>query len=155
MVKKWLGPQWFALLLKLYGVAIEYNLNPICKRMSSAKKSEQVATLQATFVYYKDQFNYLHVTFASNLSLISTTLSLVWSMTTLNAIGNSIQFFRFVYTDLEVYQLRQSVMELMLYGTVNATLADSREALDVKIQLHPSNGSNRNVQRLQIWALSI
>ena len=76
-------------------------------------------------------------------------------MTTLDAIGTGIQFFRFVDTDLEVYQLRQSVMELMLYGTVNATLADSREALDVKIQLHPSNGSNRNVQRLQIWALSI
>ena len=94
MVKKWLGPQWFALLLKLYGVAIEYNLNPICKRMSSAKKSEQVATLQATFKYYKNHLNEPHLTFAADSSLLDTMLSLFWAMTTLDAIGTGIQFFR-------------------------------------------------------------
>ena len=48
MVEKWLGPQKFALFLKLWGVATEDNLNPIWKRMASAKKSEQVSTLQVT-----------------------------------------------------------------------------------------------------------
>ena len=46
-------------------------------------------------------------------------------------------------------------MELMLSVTANPSLADAREALYVNIQLTPSDGSNRNVQRLQIWALSI
>ena len=144
-----------SIFLNLCGVARKANLNPIWKRMASVKNSEQVATLQATFVYYKYQFNYLHVTFASNLSLISTTLSLVWAMTTLDAIGNSIQFFRFGDTELEAAQICQFEIELMISGTSNASLADSGEALDANIQLPPSNGSNRNVQRLRIWALSI
>ena len=43
----------------------------------------------------------------------------------------------------------------MLSGTANATLADAQEKLDVKIQPLLANGSTRNVQRLQIWALSV
>ena len=144
-VEKWIEPQRFALLLKLCGVARETNLNPIWKRMASAKKSEQVATLRATFDYYKDQLNHPYLTVASNSSILSTMLSLVWAMTTLDAIGTGIQFFQFGDTDLEAAQLCQSEMELMISGTANSSLADNIESLDVKIQLPPSDGSNRNV----------
>ena len=78
----------------------------------------------------------------------------MWLMTTMDAIGTGIQFFRFGDTDLEVSQLRQVKIELMLAGTANATLADARGALDVKIKLPPPDRSNCNVRRLQIWALS-
>ena len=74
-------------------MASEANLNPIWKRIASAKKSEQISTLQATFDYYKDQLNEPHLTFSSYSSLLATTLSLVWDMTTLDAIGTGIQFF--------------------------------------------------------------
>ena len=92
-LEKWIGHQRFAILLKLYGGTREDNLNPIWKRMASAKKSEKVATLQTTFDYYKDQLNNPHLTFASEYSLLATLLSLVWTMTTLDAIGTGINFF--------------------------------------------------------------
>ena len=76
-------------------------------------------------------------------------------MTTLDAIVTGIQFFLFGDTYLEADQLCQSEMELMLSSTANASLADARDSIDVKRQLPPSDGSNRNVQRLRIWALSI
>ena len=123
MVDKWLGNQRFALLLKIYGVARKANLKHIWKRMASAKKSEQVATLQATFNYYKDQLNDPNLTFASKSSFLSTKLILVWEMTTLDTIGTSIQFFRFRDIELEADQLGQAKVELMLSGTANASLA--------------------------------
>ena len=43
----------------------------------------------------------------------------------------------------------------MLSGTANATLADAHEALDVKVNLPPHDGSNWNVRRLQIWPLVV
>ena len=92
-VEKWLGSQQFSLLLKLCGVTSKANLNPIWKRIASAKNSELDATLQVTFGYYKDQFNELHITFSSYLSLLATKLSLFWAVTTLDAIGTGIQFF--------------------------------------------------------------
>ena len=122
---------------------------------ASAKNSGQVATLQATFDYYKVHLNESHLTFAADSSLLATTLSLVWAMTTLDAIGTGIQFFQFGDTYLEAAQLRQSEVELMLSSTANASLADARESLNVKIKLPPSDVSNINVRRLQIWALSI
>ena len=92
-------------------MASKSNLNPIWKRIASAKNLEQVTTFQATFGYYKDQLNETHITFVADSSLLATTLNLVWDMTTLVAIGNSIQSFRFVDTDLEAAQIRQSEME--------------------------------------------
>ena len=56
---------------------------------------------------------------------------------------------------MEEAQLHQSEMDLILSGTANTSLADTREYLGIKIQLPPSDRSNRNVQRLQIWVLSI
>ena len=154
-VEKWLGPQRFHLLLRLSGVATEQNLNPFWTRIAAARKSEQVATMQATFDHFRNQLNEPHLTFAADASLLQTTVSMVWSMTTLDAIGTGIQFFRFGDTDLEAAQLRQAEIELMLSGTANASLSDAREALDTKITLPPSDGSTRNVRRFQIWALSV
>ena len=105
--------------------------------MASAKKLEQVSTLQANFDYYKDQLNEPHLTFASNTSLLSTTLSLFWAMNTLDAIGTAIQVFLFRDTDLKAAQLRQFEMELMLSSAANASLADAREAHNVKIYPSP------------------
>ena len=155
VVEKWLGTQRFQLLLKLSGVATEANLNPFWTRVATSRKSEQVAILQATFDHYRNQLNEPHLTFAADASLLQTTVSMVWSMTTLDSIGTGIQFFRFGDTDLEAAQLRQAELELMLSGTANASLTDAREALDVKITLPPPDGSTRNVRRMQIWALAV
>ena len=95
-----LGTHRFALLIKLCGMASKTNLNTNGKRMASAKNSEQVTTVQSTFDYYKYQLNEPHLAFAANSSLLATTLSIVWAMSTLDAIVTGIQLIRFGDTDL-------------------------------------------------------
>ena len=79
------------------------------------------------FDHYKDQLNKPQLTFAAATLVLQTTIILVWAMTTLDAIGTCIQFFCLGDTNLEAVQLRQAEIELMLSGTANASLADTRE----------------------------
>ena len=53
--KKRIEPQNVVLLLKLYGVTIPANSKPIWRRLTNARKPEKLATIQATFYYYKNQ----------------------------------------------------------------------------------------------------
>lgn len=105
--------------------------------------------------HYKDQNSKPHLTFAADLALLATTISLAWQMTTLDAIGTGFQLFCFSDTDVEAAQLRQLEVELMLAGTTNAMLANAREMLDVKVQLPPVDVSTWNLRQLQIRALSV
>ena len=120
----------------------EANLSPIWSQRANAKKSEQVAILQASFDHYRDQLSEPYLTCAAESSMLQATLSMIWMITTTDAINTGIQFFHFGDTNLEAAQLRQAEIELMLAGTANITLADAREALDVKIKLPTADSSN-------------
>ena len=66
------------------------------------------------------------------MPLFSMT-SLVWFITTHNAIGTGIHLTYFGVTYLEAVQLHQAEIILILSGTAKAALAGSQEDLDTTI----------------------
>ena len=149
-----MGHERFDLLLRLSRAQNEQQLAPIWSRLANTKKSSWASTVQAAYDSVKENLNEPHLTMVANTAMVNTTVSLSWYLTTKDAIDTGINPFRFGETDLEAAQQLQATIELMLSGQANPTLADAQHVLDTKVVLPSPDNSNRNVRRMQIWALT-
>ena len=154
-VEKILGKERLSTLLRLSRVNSESALAPFWSRLADVKKSSWLSVLQAFLDNNREQLGEKHLTFPADNALLNTALSMVWGMVTKDSIETGINLFRLSDTDLESAQQRLAEVELIMSGGANPSLADAQEALKSKITMPPSDGSNRNVRRMQILMMTL